>query len=156
MDQLREPDIYAVEFRVNAQVAAGFAHLAADDATGAVDAFRMSLETRPRSGRALVGLYTAFQKTSLAREAETLLPQVDQVVSELSATRRGVEAALVHAARQIVRSDLDGACDTLERLLATAPHGPAGWQIPIDPALGALRRHARFAQVLALLAARAA
>lgn len=155
MDDLHEAQLYAGEFRVHTQVAAGFAHLAAHDASGAVDAFRMSLETRPRSGRALVGLYLAFQETSLAREARTLLPQIDQVVAELSAADRAGEAAVIAAAAQAIRGDLDGACGTLERLLQSAPAGHAGWQIPIDPALAPLRAHARFPQVLALLAARA-
>jgi tetratricopeptide (TPR) repeat protein len=156
MDELREAQIYAGEFRVNAQVAAGFAHLAADDATGAIDVFRMALETLPRNGRALVGLYAAFQKTTLAKEAQSLFPQIAQTVAELMAGRRPGEAALVTAAAHAARGDLDAAMATLERLLESAPPGHAGWQIPIDPALAPVRAHARYPQILALLAARAA
>lgn len=155
MDDLHDAQIYAREVRVKAQVAAGFAHLAVGDAAGAVDAFRMSLETAPRGGRALVGLYAAFQQTSLAREAQGLLPQIDRVIADLSMTGSGVEAALVSAAAHVVRGDLAAGCDTLTRLLESAPAGHAGWQIPIDPALMALRAHAKFPRVLALLAARA-
>ena len=156
MDDLHDAQVYAGEFQVSARVAAGFAHLAAHDAAGAVDAFRMSLETGPRSGRALVGLYMAFQQTSLARESQTLLAQIDHAILELSATGRTDEAAMVSAAAQTARGDRDAACQTLERLLTSAPAGHAGWQIPIDPALAPLRAHARFPQVLSLLAARAA
>jgi DNA-binding winged helix-turn-helix (wHTH) protein len=156
MDELREAQIYAGEFRVNAQVAAGFAHLAARDASGAVDAFRMALETLPRNGRALIGLYTALQMTALAQEAQLLLPQIDLAIAELRAGHRRGEAALIQAAVQAARGDLDAACATLEQLLEAAPPGQVGWQIPIDPALAPLRGHATYPRILALLAARAA
>jgi DNA-binding winged helix-turn-helix (wHTH) protein len=156
MDELRDAQIYAGEFRANAQIAAGYAHLAAEDASGAVDAFRMALETLPRNGRALIGLYAALQKTTLAREAQLLLPQIEGTIAELQRSQRLGEAALVTAALLAVRGDLDTACATLEHLLESAPPGQVGWQIPIDPALASIRRHGRFPQILALLAARAA
>jgi tetratricopeptide (TPR) repeat protein len=156
MDELRDALIYSGEFRVNAQVAAGFAHLSAGDASGALDVFRMALETLPRNGRALLGLYAAFQRTSLAHEAQSLLAQIDIAVAELRAGHRAGEAALVHAAAQAVRGDLDAACATLEQLLESAPPGQVGWQIPIDPALASIRGHAAYPRILALLAARAA
>jgi DNA-binding winged helix-turn-helix (wHTH) protein len=156
MDELRDAQIYAGEFRVNAQVAAGFAHLSAGDASGALDVFRMALETLPRNGRALIGLYAAFQKTSLAHEARSLLPQIDLAIAELRAGQRAGEAALVNAAAQAVRGNLDTACATLEQLLESAPPGQVGWQIPIDPALAPVRGHAAYPRILALLAARAA
>lgn len=156
IDELHESQAYVQEVRVHAQVAAGFAHLAARDATGAVDVFRMSLETVPWSGRALVGLYMAFQQTSLARDARALLAQLDQTVAELSRADQNDEAALIAAAAEGARGNLDAGCATLERMLVQAPPGHAGWLIPIDPALAPLRSHARFTQVLALLAARAA
>jgi tetratricopeptide (TPR) repeat protein len=156
IDELRDAHVYAGEFRVNAQVAAGFAHLAARDATGAVDVFRMALEGVPRNARALVGLYTALQTTSLAAEAHLLLPQIHQIASELATARRTGESALIRAAAQALQGRLDEGCATLEQLLEEAPPGHAGWQIPIDPALTPLRGHERFPRVLSLLAARAA
>jgi DNA-binding winged helix-turn-helix (wHTH) protein/cytochrome c-type biogenesis protein CcmH/NrfG len=155
MDELPDAQIYAGEFRVNAQVAAGFAHLAANDATGAIDAFRMALETLPRNGRALIGLYSALRLTTLAREAELLLPQIDQSVAELAAGQRLVESVMVRAAAEASRGQVDAACATLEHLLESAPPGQAGWQIPIDPALGAVRSHPSYPRIVALLAARA-
>jgi len=155
LDELRDDQIYAAEFRVNAQVAAGFAHLAASDPSGAADAFRLALETWPRNGRALAGLYAALQHTTLAPAAERLLPQIDHAVAELVSAERLGEAALISAAAQLVRGNHDAACDTLRRLLDQAPAGQIGWLIPIDPALAPLRAHAQYPQLMALLAARA-
>jgi hypothetical protein len=155
MDELPDGEVFAREIRVNAQIAAGFAHVAAQDAAGAVDVFRMALETRLRNGRALIGLYTALQTTSLAREAQLLLPQVDQAVAELTAAEKHGDAALLDAATRAVRGDLDGAATRLEDLLEHAPAGQVGWQIPIDPALTPLRAHQKFPRILKLLASRA-
>jgi tetratricopeptide (TPR) repeat protein len=155
LDELGDAQIYASEFRVNAQVGAGFVHLAAGDPAGAVDAFRLALETFPRHGRALIGLGRAFRLTSLAGEVEQLSPQIDRAVAELVAAQRPGEAALLSAAAQVNRGDLDGAYESLQQLLEQAPHGQAGWLIPIDPALAPIRAHARFAELMALLAARA-
>ena len=156
MDELREAQIYAGEFRVNAQVAAGFAHLTASDATGAIDAFRVALETLPRNGRALVGLYAAFRRTSLASEAGSLLPQIDGIIDELRVGQRLVEAAIIRAAAEASQGNLDAGCAILEQLLESAPPGQTGWQIPVEPALAPLRAHPQFPKITALLAARAA
>lgn len=156
IDDLRDGQIYAAEFRVNAQVSAGFAHLAAGDPAGGVDAFRLALETLPRNGRALIGLYQALRETSLAPEAERLNPQIDRAIRELAAGQRLGEAAMVRAAALLARGDSDGAMATLLHLLEAAPPGQVGWLIPIDPALAPLRGHARYPALAALLAARAA
>lgn len=49
----------------------------------------------------------------------------------------------------------DEAVARMVAMVGTAPPGPAGWSIPIDPATAWLRAHPSFAQVLAVLAARA-
>jgi DNA-binding winged helix-turn-helix (wHTH) protein len=156
MDASRRGRIYADEFRVNAQVAAGFAHLSVDDATGATEAFRSALETLPRNGRALIGLYQALTKTSLAPEARVLLPRIDEVIAELGGGGRLGEAALISAASLAARGDLEAGCAVLHRLLDTAPPGQAGWLISVDPALTSLRTAASFDDLIAKLAARAA
>jgi tetratricopeptide (TPR) repeat protein len=155
MDESRDRQVYAREFRGEAQIAAGFSHLAAHDATGAVEAFRMALETLPRNGRALVGLYSALQQTSLAREAQVLLPQVQHTIEELTANGRTAEAMVIAASTHGALGDLAAGCDTLEQLLESAPPGPIGWQIPISPSLAPLRAHAGFQRILARLASRA-
>ena len=156
LDELNDAQLYADEFRVKAQVAAGFAHLAIGDRAGAVDAFRLALETLPRHGHAMIGLYDALQRTSFASEAKLLLPQIDQTIAELASSHRLIDAAMVRAASYAVRGEHDAACMTLQRLLDAAPAGQAGWQIPIDPALAALREHSQYPRILALLAARSA
>ena len=156
INELRAQQIYASEFRANAQVAAGFAYLAAGDPAGAVNAFRLALETLPRQGRALIGLHEALCQMARAPAAEPLLAQVDDAVEELAMSQRLSEAALVKAAAEAARGDRDAACTTLQNLLEHAPPGHAGWLIPIDPAFAALRRHPHYAQLMALLAVRAA
>jgi hypothetical protein len=152
---LRAQQIYAAEFRANAQVAMGFAHLAAGDPGSAADAFHVALETLPRHGRALVGLYEALCQVGRSQAAEPLLAQVDAVVEELAISQRPSEAALVKAAAEATRGDRDAACTTLQNLLEHAPPGHAGWLIPIDPALAAVRTHPQYPQLMGLLGARA-
>jgi DNA-binding winged helix-turn-helix (wHTH) protein len=147
--------IYGDEFRVNAQIAAGFAHLAAKDPPGATDAFRAALEIFPRNGRALIGLYQALSDTVLAPESHRLLPQIEQSIAELSAGGRRVEAAIVTAAACAARGEIDAGCATLQTLLDAAPPGQAGWLLPVDPALAPLRSAPGFSRIAAQLSARA-
>ncbi|MEO7133010.1 MAG: hypothetical protein ABI024_02210, partial [Vicinamibacterales bacterium] len=77
-------------------------------------------------------------------------------IEELTRGGRHVEAALVMAGRQIVESQIDVAMETLDHMLTTAPAGPAGWIIPIDPMLAAIREHPRKPALFAKLAQRAA
>ena len=156
IDAASDARIYGAEFRVNALVAAGFAHLEADDATGAVEAFRWALERYPRNGRALVGLSRALAKTSAADEVRTLRLRIDASIEELRRGGRAAEAALVHAAGCAARGEIDLGCAVLQQLLDAAPPGQTGWLIPIDPALAPLRAHPAFAALLTRLAARAA
>ena len=156
IDAAQRGRIYADEFRVNALVAAGFAHLSVNDPAGAADAFRSALETLPRNGRALLGLYRALALTSLATEAEVLLPRIDAAIRELAGGARLAEAAMIEAAVTAARGDIESAYATLHRLLDVAPPGQAGWLIPIDPALAELRRSSSYAALAAKLALRAA
>jgi hypothetical protein len=80
----------------------------------------------------------------------------DEAIADLIKGERHVEAALVTAGAQIIRGETDQAIDGLEKLLTTAPAGPAGWIIPIDPMLAPLREHPRKQALFAKLAARAA
>jgi DNA-binding winged helix-turn-helix (wHTH) protein len=156
IDEGREEQIYGLEFRANAQVGAGFTHLAAGDAAGAIDAFRLVLAILPNHGRALIGLYQALQQTTLASEAALLWPQIQRAIEELTEGRRLAEAAVIRAGAYAARGEMDDACGTLRRLLEFAPPGQAGWIIPIDPLLITLRTHPRYPELMALLAARAA
>jgi DNA-binding winged helix-turn-helix (wHTH) protein/Flp pilus assembly protein TadD len=155
LDEGRRSSVYFREFRVNALLGAGYAHLARDDATRAVDAFRLALESLPSNGRALLGLQHALSKTRLAAESTLLGPQITRAVEELTSGGRATEAALLRAALETSRGNHDAAVRILEEFLERAPAGQAGWMIPVDPSLAALRGHAGFERVLTRLAARA-
>jgi tetratricopeptide (TPR) repeat protein len=155
LDEGRRSSVYFREFRVNALLGAGYAHLARDDATRAVDAFRLALESLPSNGRALLGLQHALSKTRLAAESTLLGPQITRAVEELTSGGRSTEAALLRAALETSRGNHDDAVRILEEFLERAPAGQAGWMIPVDPSLAALRGHAGFERVLTRLAARA-
>jgi hypothetical protein len=156
IDAAQSDRIYSREFRVNAQVAAGFAHLAVRDAVGATEAFRSALDVLPRNGRALIGLYQSLLHTPLAPSASLVLPQIARTINELIAGGRSSEAALVTAALHIARGDLNAAGAVLQQLVEGAPPGQTGWIIPIDPALAPLRATRGYEQIAAQLAARAA
>jgi hypothetical protein len=81
---------------------------------------------------------------------------LESAMGELTKRGREAEAALVAAGAHIVRGELDEAVAGLDRLLTTAPAGPAGWIIPIDPMLAAVRNHAGKQALFAKLSARAA
>jgi hypothetical protein len=137
------PDhVYGREFAVNAHVASGFTKLAAGDRDGARDAFTAAA-THPKARvgmAALDGDHGAVEKAA----------------AELSTIERHAEAALVTAGAQIVRGQVGEALATLDRLLTSAPPGPSGWIIPIDPMLAALRDSGGKSALFARLAARAA
>jgi len=134
--------IYAREFALNARVAIGFTKLAQGDLDQARTAFGGAL-SHPK---AVAGTYAIDRDRAPA----------DEAIAELIKSERHVEAALVAAGAQIIRGDTDQAIDGLDQLLTTAPAGPAGWIIPIDPMLAPLREHPRKSALFAKLAARAA
>ena len=69
---------------------------------------------------------------------------------------RHVEAALVTAGGRSSKARSKRPMGTLDHLLSTAPAGPAGWIIPIDPMLAAIREHPGKQALFAKLAQRAA
>jgi DNA-binding winged helix-turn-helix (wHTH) protein len=134
--------VYGREFAVNANVAAGFTKLAAGDRDGARAAFGAAM-THPKSA---VGL--------LSMDGDPT--PVNAAIADLTKHDRLVEAALVSAGAQIAGDEVDRAVQTLDQLLTSAPAGPSGWIIPIDPMLAAIRDHAGKPALFAKLAARAA
>ncbi len=155
IDTGRETSVYYPEFRLNATIASGFAHLAADDADGALRAFRAALELQPANGRALIGLSRALVQVGALEEAGVASRRVAATVEELLRGGRAGEATLVSAASAAARGQQEGAIAMLDHLLDQAAPGQTGWQIPIDPALADLRRHEAFARLLTRLSARA-
>lgn len=134
--------VYGREFAVNAHVAMGFVRLAQRD----LDAAAQSFANAGAHPKARVGVY------AIDRDR----PPVDAALAELISSERHAEAALVDAGAHLVDGRADDAASTLDRLLAAAPAGPAGWIIPIDPMLAGIRDHTAKQPLFAKLAARAA
>lgn len=134
--------VYGREFAVNAHVAAGFTLLASGDREGAATAFA-NAAAHPKS---TVGLCAIDRDRRVA----------DAAVAALVQSERHVEAALVSAGAHVVLGEVDDAVTHLDRMLSTAPPGPAGWIIPIDPMLDAIGDHPGKSALFAKLAARAA
>jgi DNA-binding winged helix-turn-helix (wHTH) protein len=137
--------IYGREFAVNALIGAGFTCLAGKDVPMARQKFTEALTLAPGHPKAIVGMY----------QVDGDRVPVDTAIAQLAKSERLAETALVTAGAQVVRGELDEALAGLDRLLGTAPPGPAGWIIPIDPMLAALRNHAGKQALFAKLAARA-
>jgi hypothetical protein len=116
--------------------------LSLGDRDAALQAFTQALN----HPKAIVGQY-AINKDRAAADA---------AIAALIASGRDVEGALVTAGSQIARGDIDGAIGHLDHLLSTSPSGPAGWIIPLDPMLAAIRPHPAKPALFVKLAARAA
>lgn len=134
--------IYGREFAINAHVASGFTKLALGDRAAA----RHSFEQARSHPKAAVGMMAIDGDRSA----------VDAAIAELTGNGRHVEAALVDAGAQVAAGGADRAIELLDRLLTSAPPGPAGWIIPIDPMLRAIGDHAGKQALFAKLASRSA
>lgn len=134
--------IYGREFAANAHIAKGFVLRARGD----LDAARAAFASAHHHPKAIAGLFADTRDASA----------VDAAIAELIGNARIAEAALVTAGKHIVLGETDQAIGVLDRLLTSAPPGPGGWIIPIDPMVAALRGHTAMPSLLAKLAARAA
>ena len=148
--------VYAREFAANALVASGFLHLAQRNAAAAQAAFARVLADAAGHPKASVGAYAVAAASRDQAAIDRARAATDAVIGELTGSERHAEAALVAAGAQIVRGEIDQATHTLDRLLTSAPPGPAGWIIPIDPMLAAVHESRGKQALLARLAARAA
>ena len=147
--------VYGREFIANAQVAAGFVLLARSDAAGAATHFSQVLADTPHHARATLGLQaTRIVSKDLRPSAEAMHP-VQQAKDELERSGRDIEASLVEAGERCVLGRVNEAVEVLDRMLTLAPVGPAGWIIPVDPMLAAVRYVPGREGILAKLAARA-
>jgi DNA-binding winged helix-turn-helix (wHTH) protein len=147
--------IYAREFALNARVAAGFTQLKLNDVPAAASTFRQALADAEGHPRATLGLYAVAMRGADARACDAAKAATDHAIAELIRGERQVEAALVSAGERIVRGHTAEAMEVLDRVLTDAPAGPAGWIIPVDPMLEAVRFAPGRAGLLAKLAARA-
>jgi len=147
--------IYAREFAQNALVAAGFIHLSLNEVASAASAFNQALAEARGHPRATVGLYAVAMRGADEAAREAAKTATDRAIAELIHGERHGEAALVSAGALIVRGQTDEALALLDRMVSDTPAGPAGWIIPVDPMLEAVRALPSQAGLLAKLAARA-
>ena len=145
--------IYGREFIVNARVAVGFTRLAMDDSEGAAAAFRKALEEAPEHPKATLGLYAIAVQSD--RDLAESTRAVERCIEELRSGGRIVESSLVSAGAHAVRGEASSALAVLDQLLINASPGPAGWIIPVDPMLRAVRTASGANGLFAKLAARA-
>lgn len=148
--------VYGGEFAVNAHVGSGFTHLSSGDLAAARAAFARALELSPGHPKAGVGEYAIAMRSGDHAAAGRSCAMVTAASEELMRLDRHAESALVTAGRQIAEGNIDDAVRTLDGLLTTAPAGPAGWIIPIDPMLAAIRDNTATPALFAKLAQRAA
>ena len=148
--------VYGHEFAVNAQVASGFIHLQNGNASAASAAFAHALDQSPGHAKASVGIYAIANHNAAPSAIDGARARTTAAIEELIRGDRQTEAALVTAGRQMVDGHLTAAMITLDHLLTNAPSGPAGWIIPIDPMLAAIRDNPGKQALFAKLAQRAA
>jgi DNA-binding winged helix-turn-helix (wHTH) protein len=153
---LESGHVYAREFVVNARVATGFTELHRQNLDGGSASFAAALADAPGHPKASLGMYAIAAGSGDRQAIDRTRDAAAQAIDELKRSGRQAEAALVAAGAQIVEGQTADAAAALDRLLASAPAGPAGWIIPIDPMLAALRDHPAKQALLARLAARAA
>jgi tetratricopeptide (TPR) repeat protein len=147
--------IYGGEFAANALVAAGFVLFTREDPERAVEMFTRALDQTPTHARATLGLAAARIHQDAGLALDEVLAPVRRVLDELGRGGRRHEAALVRAGELIVRGRVGEAVALLDLLLDQSPPGPAGWIIPVDPMLTAVRFSPARTGILAKLAARA-
>ncbi|MDP2390132.1 MAG: hypothetical protein Q8N52_07375, partial [Acidobacteriota bacterium] len=147
--------VYGREFIANARVAAGFVLIERSDAQGAAAHFTQALADTPRHARATLGLQATRLLTKELRAPDEAMGAVHTTTDELTQSGRQVEASLVEAGERCVLGRATEAVEVLDRMLTLAPVGPAGWIIPVDPMLAAVRYVPGRAVILAKLAARA-
>ncbi|MSO35025.1 MAG: hypothetical protein EXQ54_01160 [Acidobacteria bacterium] len=147
--------VYGREFIANARVAAGFVLLARNEAAAASAHFTQALTETPRHARATLGLQAARLLSKELRVSDDTFMPVAKAKEELVRSGRHVEASLVEAGECCILDRITEAGDILDRMLTLAPVGPAGWIIPVDPMLAAVRYVPGRAGILAKLAARA-
>ena len=148
--------VYAREFVVNARVATGFTELEQRDLEKASASFAAALADAPGHPKASVGMYAIAAASNDQHAIDRCRQESVAAIHELRKSERHAEAALVSAGAQIVQGHTGEAAEALDRLLASSPAGPAGWIIPIDPMLAAIRETPAKQALFARLAARAA
>jgi DNA-binding winged helix-turn-helix (wHTH) protein len=152
--QSRQSTLYSEEFALGARLGIGFVQLSTDRAPDAVQTFR-PLVACDGSGRALLGLAMAARLASMPELADEPIARLERAVATERDAGRTETAAMLDAAICAAQGDDDGALDRLDAVMQTAPRGPLGWSLPIDPVFASLRGTPRMAAILSALSARA-
>jgi len=126
-----------------------------NDVVSAASSFNQALAEAQGHPRATVGLYAVAMRGADQAAREAAKTATDHAIAELMRGERHGEAALVSAGALIVRGQTDEALAILDRMVTDTPAGPAGWIIPVDPMLEAIRFMPGRTGLLAKLAARA-
>jgi DNA-binding winged helix-turn-helix (wHTH) protein len=147
--------LYGTEFAIAAINAHGFALLHDGEPALAREMFQRALELSDDQTRARLGLAQALRELNAADEATRELARVHGQIADFDRAHRTVDGAIVRAGELVVLGQFDEALQTLSRLLADEPPGPAGWSIPIEPLFAPLRHLPAFETLLATLSARA-
>ncbi|HKT78978.1 MAG TPA: winged helix-turn-helix domain-containing protein [Vicinamibacterales bacterium] len=146
--------VYDREFAANAYEGHGFALLVEKRTGEAASMFERALGEYPDHVRSLLGLAACAQLAGAADRARTL-ERAGSAIGELESAGRTVEAQMAHAMAHMIGNAPLKALESLERLVASAPHGFAGWTIPIEPLFAPLAAAPSFTALKARLAERA-
>lgn len=147
--------LFAAEFAMDACDAHGFLRLESGNLDGAVAMFERALGFFPRHARSLIGLADASRRGGNAARADDLIRRADTAINELQAGGRETEASMARAYWHVAAARSADALAVLDALLESAPPGPAGWTLPVEPWFKAARQTAPGHALLAKLASRA-
>ena len=147
--------LFAEEYTMAACDGLGYLHLSEGDAKGAIDLFGRALARVPDHARSLCGLAAAYAAADMTDQAREMTSRAQQTIDRLRQAKRMAEAAIAAASLEVRANRHVQAATTLQQMLANAVPGPAGWTIPVEPALAPLRGRDDFHRVLRTLADRA-
>jgi DNA-binding winged helix-turn-helix (wHTH) protein/Flp pilus assembly protein TadD len=154
-EALAQPErLYGPEYAMHAHLGRGCAQLDAARPDVALEAFRRALALNPDQPQSEIGLARAYEALGQTDAARAALDRAAAVLTVLDRTKP-VEAALVRAQIHAVRSEWSGLVAALDRLLAEAPPGFAGWSIPVEPHLRQVADSEELTKIVERLADRA-
>jgi DNA-binding winged helix-turn-helix (wHTH) protein/tetratricopeptide (TPR) repeat protein len=147
--------LYADEFAMDAYDGHGFSLLEAGDPAAAAAMFDHALARFPDHARSLLGRAEALRRSGFKEKADASVAHALRAIDELKQYGRQTEGAMASAINFALAGQSAKAIATLDELLCSAPPGFAGWTIPVEPALAALKLLPAYAPVLKRLAERA-